>query len=110
MMIKHNIKYLGCTIISLFSLQLFAQDTITIDVSTDEKTAVGIGYSVGGKDSGGEGKSYVGKGPKNKKYLFGYKKNSLKGANVSCGALTLTKNSTIILMTNGTKCHSVIKS
>ena len=107
-MIKHCIKIFSFTIISLFSLQTFAGDTISITVKTNEKKAAGIGYTVGGKESGGSGKSYVGKGPKNKKYSFGYRKNSIRGTNISCGSSTLTKDSNVILITKNNKCHSVI--
>ena len=109
-MTKHYLKIFSCTILTLFSLQVFAEDTISITVKTNEKTAAGVGYSVGGKDSGGAGKSYKGKGPKNKKYSFGYRKNSVDGTNIPCGALTLTKNSSVTLITKGNKCHSVKNS
>lgn len=94
---------------TLFSLHVFAADTISISVKTNEKTAAAIGYTVGGKKSGGAGKSYVGKGPKNKTYAFGYRKKSVKGANISCGSLMLTKNSNVTLITKGNKCHSVMQ-
>ena len=107
-MIAHYVKWISCIIVTLFSLQVFAEDAIKITVQTNEKTAAGIGYTVGGKKSGGSGKSYVGKGPKNKKYSFGYRKNSISGANISCGVLTLTEDSNVTLVTKGSKCHSVI--
>ena len=108
-MIRHYIKFFSCIIISLLCLQVFAEETISISVNTNEKTAAGIGYSVGGKDSGGTGKSYAGTGPKNKRYLFGYRKNSIKGTNISCCALTLRKDSKVTLITKGTKCRCVVK-
>jgi hypothetical protein len=106
---RYCIKIFICTIIALFCLQAFSEDTISVTVKMDGKTAAGIGYSVGGKDFGGSGTTYEGKGPKNKSYLFGYRKNSVKGVNISCGALTLTKNSNVILVTKDNKCHSIIK-
>jgi len=100
-------RYITCSIaIGLLSAQTFAANTITISVSTTEKAATGIGYSVDGKEIGGPGKSYTGKGPKNKKYSFGYRK---KSADISCGALTLNKNSTVSLVTKGNKCRTVLK-
>ena len=103
-MIKHYVKTFSYIIIALFSLQAFAEDTISITVKTNEKTAAGIGYSVEGKDSGGAGKSYTGRGPKNMKYSFGYRR---RGTNIPCGTLTLTKNSNVTLITKGNKCHSI---
>lgn len=103
---KRYIKLFSSIVIVLFSLQSFAANTITVTVKTTEKTATGIGYSVDGKEIGGPGKSYTGKGPKNKKYLFGYRK---KAVDVSCGAYTLTKNSSVTLVSKGNKCHSVVK-
>ena len=106
-MLKHYVTMFFCTILALFSLQAFAEDTISITVKTTEKSAAGVGYFVGGKDSGGAGKSYIGKGPKNMKYSFGYRKDSVKGTNIPCGALTLTKNSNVTLIMKGNKCHSI---
>lgn len=108
-MIKHYIKFFGCILITLFSLQAVAKDMITIKVRTNEKTAAAIGYTVGGKNSGGAGKSYVGKGPKNKRYSFGYRKNSVTGKDISCGSLTLTRSANVSLITKGKKCMSVRK-
>ena len=105
---KPYIKIFSCIIIAVSSLQAFAEDSIKITVKTNEKAAAALGYSVGGKESGGAGKSFVGKGPKNKKYKFGYKKDTVNGPNISCGALTLTKNSTVTLVMKGHKCHSAV--
>lgn len=103
---KGYIRFFSSIVIALFSLHGFAANIITISVKTAEKKATGVGYSVGGKEIGGPGKSYTGKGPKNKKYLFGYRKKSV---DISCGAYTLTKDSTVTLISNGNKCHSVVK-
>jgi len=107
-MIRNSIKIIGGTIFAVLSLQIFAENTIRITVKTEERTAAGIGYSVEGKIAGSIGKSYTGKGLKNKKYLFGYRKISISGTNISCGTKTLTKDTTITLVTQGDKCQSVI--
>jgi hypothetical protein len=107
-MMKHFIKIVSCLTITLFSLQTYADNRISIQVKTSEKTAAGIGYSVGGKELGGSGKSYSGKGPINQRYLFGYRKNSANGPNIQCGSLILTKNSSVTLVTKGNKCQSVL--
>lgn len=107
MIMKFNIKTFSYVTLTLFSLQAFAEDTIKISVKTKEATASALGYTVEGKDHGGPGKSYTGKGPKNKKYSFGYRKRA-KGTNISCGDLTLTKDSTVNLITKGKSCKSVL--
>jgi hypothetical protein len=104
-MITYSTKIYGCIIITLLSFQVFAGDTIKVTVTTNENSANGIGYSVDGRDFGGAGKSYVGDGPKNKRYFFGYRKKSLRVADVSCGALTLTKNSNVMLVMKGSQCQ-----
>ena len=106
---KNQTRFFSGLIITLVTLQALAANTITITVNTTEKSAAAVGYSVEGKELGGTGKSYTGKGPMNKKYVFGYRKSSVKGFDVSCGALTLTKNSHVSLITKGGKCRSVIK-
>jgi hypothetical protein len=105
-MIHYCTKFFGGFILTLFSIQVFAESTINITVKTDEKLAAGIGYTVEGKESGGAGKSYVGKGPRNKTYSFGYRKKSIKGANISCGSLILTKDSNVSLLMTNNKCRS----
>ena len=75
-------------------------------MKTNEKSAAGIGYTIGGKESGGAGKSYVGTGQKNKSYAFGYRKDSANGANIRCGSLNLTKDSKVSLITKNGKCSS----
>lgn len=94
-------------ILALFSLQALAEGTIKVTIKTSETSASALGYTVEGKESGGPGKSYTGKGPKNKKYSFGYRKKT-KGTNISCGSLTLTKDSTVNLITKGKNCKSVL--
>jgi len=107
-MIRNTLKTFSCITMTLFSLNAFAEEKIKITVKTNEKTAAGIGYSVAGRDLGGLGKTYSGKGPTNKKYVFGYRKHSIYGSNVTCGEQILTKDSTIILVTQGDKCQIVI--
>jgi hypothetical protein len=107
-MIRNFIKIFSC-VITLLSFQSYADNIIRITVKTSENTAAGIGYSVEGRNSGTLGKSYTGKGVKNKEYVFGYRKNSIAGANIECGSVTLTKDTTITLITKGDKCLSVIE-
>lgn len=94
--------------IALFSMQSFAADTIKITVKTNESSAAAIGYTIAGKESGGPEKSYAGTGQKNKTYSFGYRKNSIKGKNIPCGSLTLTKDSKVTLVMKGNQCHSIV--
>ncbi|MCL9685865.1 hypothetical protein [Legionella maioricensis] len=106
-MMRHSIKiFIG--IITLFSVPAFAEKAISITVKTNEKSAFAIGYFVGGEAKGSMGKSYSGKGPKNKKYIFGYRKNFIHGDNVYCGTQILTQDSKITLITDGAKCRIVI--
>ena len=106
-MIKHSIKTISCIIITLFSLPTFAENIIKVTVKTSEKSAIAIGYSVVGKSAGTIGSSYSGKGPKYKKYSFGYR-NKINGDDIDCGDLTLTKDSVITLVTKNNKCISVV--
>lgn len=107
-MIIKSLNIISCGIIALFSVQAFAADTIKINVKTNEKTAQGIGYSVGGVESGGAGQSYSGTGPKNGTYEFGYRTTAGKGDDIPCGSLKLTKNSNVALVVKGRKCRSVL--
>ncbi|KTD31635.1 hypothetical protein Lmor_2511 [Legionella moravica] len=107
-MMKRTSKLWSCIGIGLFSLHAFAADTIKVTVKTLEKNAIAIGFTVDNKEYGTLGKSYSGRGPKDKVYSFGYRKDSLFGDNVSCGALTLTQDSTIMLIVQDNKCYSVL--
>lgn len=109
MIMKHYLIYISSLFIFLFSTITLAEKTITISVKTNESSAAGIGYSVGGKKNGGAGKSYVGKGPANKTYVFGYRKNSINGRNIRCGTLKLNKNSSVVLRAKGNKCTASIQ-
>lgn len=102
------LKIIGLWIIVFLSTTSFAADRIRISVEINEKSAAAIGYTVGGKDFGTLGKSYVGTGPKNKKYVFGYRKNSILGKDIRCGEIVLTKNCTVVLQVKGNKCLSKI--
>ncbi|MDI1351370.1 MAG: hypothetical protein PSV35_01155 [bacterium] len=107
-MLKHYIQTLSTIFLYLMSVSSFGEDTIKIIVKTDERAAAAIGYSVGGKALGGLGKTYVGKGPKNQQYAFGYRKDLFRGIDVSCGVLTLNDNAKVVLITKGKVCRSVI--
>ena len=106
-MVKNFGRATSCMILSLLTLQAFAEQ-ITVSVTTNDPTAAAIGYTVEGKESGGSGKSYTGHGPSNQTYAFGFRKTSVKGKNISCGSAVLTKNSNVTLVTKGNRCHSII--
>lgn len=106
-MMNRSIKYLSCGIITLLSTHTFAADMVKITVKTSERTAAAIGFTVEGKASGGIGKSYSSTGPKNKQYSFGYRKNSIFGENIPCGSLTLSQDSTVVLIYQNNECHVV---
>lgn len=101
---KDSLKCFALGFIILFSAPNWAADRIKITVEIKHKSAAAIGYSVEGRSFGALGKSYLGEGPKNKKYVFGFRKNSIMGADIRCGELTLKKNSTVILEVKGDKC------
>ncbi|MCE0723245.1 MULTISPECIES: hypothetical protein [Legionella] len=88
---------------------VYAEQTIRITVTTNDQNAAGIGYLVNGKKIGGPGKSYTGKGPKNGKYLFGYRIKSAQGRDVSCGSHKLTRDSYVILLAKKNKCRSIVR-
>src|SRR5690348_10785760 len=81
---------LSSLILLLFSIQAFANETIHVRVKTNEKVAA-LGFIVEGKKSGMPGQSYTGKGPANKKYTFGYRKQSAFGPDITCGSEILSK-------------------
>lgn len=106
------IKYITYLLTSLFLLMstntVVAGETIVVTVKTKEKKAAAIGYSVDGRDYGTLGSSYTGKGPANKEYHFGYKTGIIFGENIDCGYLTLTENSTVILISQDNRCVSIL--
>lgn len=108
MIVRGNFKILGITIALIFSLPVFAEGSIRVNVHTADNEVSALGYTVQGKKSGGPGKSYSGTGPANKTYKFGYRKHSAQGANISCGSHTLTKDSNVTLVTKGSHCTSLI--
>lgn len=107
-MIKHSVKILSCITFSLLSLHAFAENTITVNVKAEAAEVAAIGYTVEGKNSGRIGSSYTGKGPKNKEYVFGYRKGAIYGKNIRCGTLTLSENSTVTLVHQDGACRVVV--
>ena len=107
-MIKSSIKILSFLVIFFSSIQVFANDTIRVNVKTNEQKAAALGFAVDGKKYGTRGKSYSGKGPANKEYVFGYRKNFSISPDISCGSKTLTKDSTITLVITGEHCSIVV--
>ena len=107
-MIRNTIKNLSGLVILSFSIQAIAHDTIRVHVKTNEKTAAALGFTVDGKKAGARGKSYEGKGPVNREYVFGYRKNSAFGPDVLCGSQVLTKDSIVTLITKGENCSIVV--
>jgi hypothetical protein len=91
-----------------FSMQAFASDTINIIVKTTEERTAAIGFSVDGKKSGSRGKVHSGKGPVNKSYLFGYRKDSALSADILCGTRTLTKDSTVTIIVTENRCSILV--
>lgn len=96
------------TFLTLLSLQTFASDSISVRVSTNEKAAAAIGFSVADKKSGGMGKSYAGTGPRNQVYQFGYRK-SVFGRNIPCGNQRLRQSSSVFLITKNNSCRSMVR-
>ncbi len=108
-MMKNSIKNLTGLVILSFSIQALADDTIRVHVKTNEKTAAALGFTVDGKRAGTRGKSYLGKGPVNREYVFGYRKNSALGPDVLCGSQVLSKDSIVTLVTAGERCSIVVE-
>lgn len=90
--------------IGAFVFHAYAFDNITVTVKTEIAAAKALGFQVGDAKSGGMGTVYKGLGPKNKHYLFGYRKDLLFGKDIRCGSKTLNKDSTITLVNQGTRC------
>ncbi|MCW8397355.1 hypothetical protein OQJ26_00915 [Legionella sp. PATHC038] len=103
-MMKNLIKNGIGFILFSFAIHAIAKDTISVQVKTDEKTAAALGFTVEGKKSGARGKFYSGKGPANKVYIFGYRKNSAFGPDILCGSQKLAKDSIVTLVTTGDHC------
>ncbi|MBN9229988.1 MAG: hypothetical protein J0I93_03985 [Legionella sp.] len=103
-MMYWNIKKLAGLSLVLFSSTLWAENTIQVQVRTEEASAAALGFKVEGKKSGGRGKVYIGKGPANKTYIFGYRKNFAYGRDVLCGSEVLTHDSIVTLVTDGEQC------
>ncbi|KTD82512.1 hypothetical protein Lwal_0629 [Legionella waltersii] len=92
----------------LLALDAFAGETIKITVHSNEKNVVAIGFTVNGLNYGSLGNSYSTRGPKNKTYLFGIRKDSIFGESVSCGSLSLEKDSSITLVYQDNLCVSIL--
>lgn len=107
-MIRISRITLGFLIVFFSSTEIFANDTIRIQVKTNERTAAALGFAVEGRKCGTAGKSYDGKGPTNKKYVFGYRRHTLFGADIICGSQVLTKDSTVTLVVLGDSCSIVV--
>ncbi|KTD11750.1 hypothetical protein Lgra_1208 [Legionella gratiana] len=107
-MIRSSLITLSSLTIFFSSTEIFANDTIRVHVKTNEKTTAALGFVVEGKKSGTAGKSYSGKGPSNKKYVFGYRKHTPFGADIICGSTTLTKDSTVTLVVLGDNCSITV--
>ncbi|KTD67634.1 hypothetical protein Lsan_0293 [Legionella santicrucis] len=105
---RSSLIILSCFTIFFFSTDVFANDTIRVHVKTNEKTAAALGFVVEGKKSGTAGKSYSGRGPSNKKYVFGFRKHTVFGDDVICGSKTLTKDTTVTLVVLGDNCSIII--
>ncbi|KTD70851.1 hypothetical protein [Legionella tucsonensis] len=103
-MIKKSLKNLSGIVLVSFSIQAFANDMIKVHVKTNEKTAAALGFKVDGKRSGSRGKIHSGKGPANREYIFGYRKNSAFGPDVLCGSKVLTKDSAVTLVIANDHC------
>ncbi|ARB91654.1 hypothetical protein [Legionella longbeachae] len=99
---------LSCLISFFYSTGIFANDTIRVQVKTNEKSAAALGFVVEGKKSGTAGKSYLGRGPSNKKYVFGFRKHTPFGDDIICGSKTLTKDSTVTLVVLGDNCSITV--
>ncbi len=105
---NHAVKSIGCLLFALFSVQVFAAETIVVTVKTNEQNAAAIGYTVDNTQYGALGKKYIGIGPKNKAYRFGYRKDSVFGQDIDCGVLFLTENSTVVLIKQDQTCLSIL--
>lgn len=103
------IKSLSCLIITLFSLHSFAANTIRVNVRTGIQAASALGFSVDGTRAGSLGRSFSGRGPANRTYLFGYRTKAPNRKNVSCSSHVLTRNSTVTLVAKGSRCQSIVK-
>lgn len=108
-MIGIVMKIFSCIFIAFFSFSSYAEQNIRITVKTNANDISGLGYIVEGKKIGGRGDSYSGNGPINKQYKFGYRTRLPFLTDISCGTQTLTRDSTIILVTDGKNCHSIVK-
>lgn len=108
-MIRRICVLFGCFLIACHSFATSAEDTVRVTVKSSDEATFGVGFSVNGKVAGAIGKSYTGTGPKNQKYLFGYRKKAIYGKNISCGSMVLTQDSIITLTLKEDKCVISVK-
>ncbi len=101
------IKIFIAFFITVFTCHAFADDLIEITVIATDK-AMAVGFLVEGKKLGGLGKTYSGKGPVNREYFFGYRKNVFRGSDIPCGSSVLNKNSKVQLVTKGGSCYTIV--
>lgn len=88
-----------------------AQSTIKVDVVSTSKDVKALGFTVGGKDHGGMGKSYSKKGlPAGAVYQFGIRIGSVFGDSVACGSRKLSSSSRVTLKYNGKSCSITVKA
>lgn len=106
---KTPIKSSICVLFSLFALSAHATQSINVTVKTNEKSAIAVGFSVEGRHLGGLGKAFSAKGPSQKEYTFGFKKDSIFGENIACGSLLLKKNTTVLMIYQNNQCVSLIQ-
>ena len=104
---RNFVKTFIAFFITVFACNSFADDVIEVTVIATDK-AMAVGYLVEGKKLGGLGKSYSGKGPVNREYFFGYRKNPFNGRDISCGSIVLKKNTKVQLVTKGEQCITVV--
>lgn len=102
-------KIISLSVLLLASSSVMAKDMITVTVKTKIVNAAAIGFTVDGQNYGSLGREYSGKAPAHRDFSFGYRKDSIFGADISCGNLVLDKNSTVLLITDNNRCISVIQ-
>lgn len=106
-MLNQKIKCCAGIFLAVVSISASAAD-IKITVKTNAPNAAAIGFEVGGSRFGGLGKSYSGKGPSDKEYNFGFKKDTIFGESISCGTLILNQDSIVNLIYQDNKCVATL--
>lgn len=104
-----NLKRLSYgLLLSILALQAQASDFINITVKTKIPSAA-IGFKVDRTKSGSLGALHRGQGPKDREYVFGYRK-SLLGKDIRCGATKLNQDTTVILKHQGDYCSFILST